>query len=130
VVAIGINNRTVRVFINYIRGTQYVLTNHYLFSLKIPRIFWNPKVYYRVYKSPTPVHIVSQINSGHAPSCDFEGYILIISSSLFLGFPNNFSPSGSLTKTLYEPQLSQYVLHALTISLYLISFSRVIFDEE
>ena len=36
-------------------------------SQEIPRILWNSKVHYRVYDSPPPAHILSQINSIQTP---------------------------------------------------------------
>jgi hypothetical protein len=40
-------------------------------SQEILRLFWNPKVHYRVYKSPPPVPIVSQMNLIHTPKSYF-----------------------------------------------------------
>ena len=73
-------------------------------SQKIPRILWNPKVHYRVYKISPPVLILSQINPVLAPT--YLGCILILSSHLRLDFPSGLFPSGFPTKTLYTPVLS------------------------
>ena len=57
--------------------------NRFSTSQEIPHILRNPKVHYRVYNSPPPVSILSQINPVHAPSSHFLKFHLyvIISST-------------------------------------------------
>ena len=45
--------------------------NRFSASRETPRILWNPRVHYRVYKSPPPLPILNQINSVHAPTSHF-----------------------------------------------------------
>ena len=73
---------------------------------EILRILWNPKVRYRIYNSPPPVPILSQIDPVHAPRPTWRRSILILSTHLRLGFPRGLLPSGFSPKTLYAPHLS------------------------
>jgi hypothetical protein len=41
--------------------------NRFSASQETPRVLWKPKVNFRIYKSPPPVPILSQINPVHVP---------------------------------------------------------------
>ena len=104
--------------------------NRFYASQEIPRILWNPKVHYRLYKFPPHVPVLSQINPVHAPYPTSWSSILILSSHLHLLFPSGVFPSGFPTKTLYKlllfPTLATWPAHHILLDL----ISRIILGEE
>jgi len=75
-------------------------------SAKIPRILWNPKVHYRIHKSPPTVLILSHTNTVHTPFRSLKINFNFI-HHLRVGLPSGLFPLGFPTKTLYVPLISR-----------------------
>ena len=94
---------------------------------EIPRILWNPKVHYHIYKCPPPVPILSTLNPVHVHHPTAWRSILILSS---LGLPSALFPSGFPTKTLYASLLSLVCATCATHLILLDLITQIIFGEE
>jgi len=70
-------------------------------SQEIPRIFWNPKIYYPIHKRSPPDPILSQINPVYVSPPYFLQINLLLSSHLCLGLPSSLFHSDLPTETLY-----------------------------
>jgi hypothetical protein len=75
------------------------------------RILWNPKVCYRVHKSPPVVPILNQINPFHPLQPIYLKRILIISSHLRLGLTSCHLPWYFPIKILHASFSPPYVSH-------------------
>jgi hypothetical protein len=66
--------------------------NRFSASHEIPRILWNPKVHYRIYKCPPPLPILNRLNPLRATHPTSWRSILILSSHLHMGLPSGIFP--------------------------------------
>ena len=80
--------------------------NPFAASQEIPRISSNPKVHYRIHKSPQPVPILNHLDPVHTPTPYFPKIHLNIILPFTPGLPSGLFPTGFHTQTLYTPLLS------------------------
>jgi hypothetical protein len=67
----------------------------------LPSVLWNPKIHFRVYKTPPLVPILSQIDPIHSTPSYLSLSSILPSTHLRLGLPNGLLPSGFPTNILY-----------------------------
>jgi len=103
--------------------------NRFWGSQEIPHILWNPKVHYRIHKCPPPVPIDRSIQPITVHSASWRP-ILILSSHLRLGLPNDLFPSDFPTKHLYTPLLSPIRATCPTHLILLYFITRTILGEQ
>jgi hypothetical protein len=67
------------------------------------KMIWNPKVHYRLHKSPLMIPILSWINSVYNSPSYFSKIHFNIIPHLRLSLPSDLLPSGFPTKILFAP---------------------------
>jgi hypothetical protein len=60
--------------------------NRFLASPEITRILWNLKVYYRIYKLPTPIPNPNQLDPVHTPSHHTSRRAILILSNVYVRY--------------------------------------------
>ena len=104
--------------------------NRFSVSQEIPRILWDPKFHYRIYKWPPLVPILSQsIQSMFTKPTSWRSY-LVLSSHLHMGLPSGPFPSGFPTRTLCTPLFSPLHDTCHTHLILLGFITRIVFGEE
>ena len=91
-----------------------------LASQEIPRILWNPKVHYHIYKSSLPVPMLSKFDAVLAAHSTPLRSILILSSHHASLFQVVFFRQVSALKPCMHFYSFPYVLHAPPISVFFI----------
>jgi hypothetical protein len=91
---------------------------------EIPSILWNPKVHYRVHKSPPLVLILSQINPIHTIPSYLSKINFNIVHHLRLGLPSGLFPSGFptniLCKFLFNAAHAKCPVHIILLHLIIV----------